>query len=185
MRWSGGDRRRIACFLSPSYIKIYQTVAVQIKIYAFTVLRAQSVSLFTSQYSRFCLGMSVRVADGVGDDIFSDDLGSDDEITLFPDSASVVGVSERGVPLLRRNTAVEGLTFYGNGSRGRVSHSDLGVVWRRTEPVFYFSVAVVIFVVLVFFLYFAYTYLAVVRRGHNATRGDRSGARWTRMTERP
>ncbi|AAF99138.1 pr40 [rat cytomegalovirus strain Maastricht] len=130
--------------------------------------------------------MSDRRADGDALEVFSEDMGSDDEITLFPDSASVAGASERTVPLLRRAAAGDGgLTFYGNGSRGRLPHSDLGEVWRRAEAVFYFSAAVVAFVVLAFLLYFAYTYVTVVRRGHNATRGDRTGARWTRLTERP
>lgn len=130
--------------------------------------------------------MSDRRVDESGLEVFAEDLGSDDEITLFPDSASVAGVSERTVPLLRRGGMDDrSLTFYANESRGRVVHSDLGAVWRRVEAVFYFSAAIVAFVVLAFLLYFAYTYVTVVRRGQNVTRGDRTGARWTRLTERP
>lgn len=130
--------------------------------------------------------MSDRVVGGRGLDVFTDEPDSDDEITLFPDSASVVGAAERSVPLLRRVAGAEdNLTFYTNGSRGRGAHSDLGAAWRRTEHVFYFSIAVVIFVVLAFSFYFAYTYVAVVRRRYNVTKSDRSGARWTRLTERP
>lgn len=129
--------------------------------------------------------MSDRVAGGEDLEAFMGELGSDDEITLFPDSASVVGASERNVPLLRRTGPTEGsLTFYANGSRERIPQSDLGAVWRRTEAVFYFSVAVVVFVFVAFALYFAYVYITVLRRGQGVTKSDRSGARWTRMTER-
>lgn len=130
--------------------------------------------------------MSDRVTGGEDFELLMEEAGSDDEITLFPDSASVVGASERTVPLLRRVGPTEGsLTFYANGSRGRVPQSDLGATWRRTEAVFYFSVAVVVFVFLAFAVYFAYVYISVLRRGPGATKSDRSGARWTRLTERP
>lgn len=114
------------------------------------------------------------------------DSEEDEEITLYPDSAAVVGA-----PLLPPSSSslVSGKTMSSARgatetafaeSPGPVSVSDLYATWRKTDHVFYFALTLLLFLTLAFSFYFVYVYLGV-RRARGA-QTDRFGTRWTRLT---
>lgn len=106
-----------------------------------------------------------------------EDILSDDEITIFPDSSAVLDITNRTMSV---NVTSEngGTTFYGNEIDER--RSVLYMSWRRTENVFYFAAGTVILVIVMFCTYFLYNFL-VLKRGSG--RADRFGGRWTRLME--
>lgn len=123
------------------------------------------------------------------------DSDEDEEITLFPDSAAVVGApllplsssleSPQTAPpygnMAPSRNSSEAVTVFAEGAEELAAVSDLSATWRKTDQVFYFGLSVFLFLVLAFALYFVCVYFGV-RRARGA-RTDRFGARWTRLAE--
>ncbi|AWV68133.1 m40 protein [Murid betaherpesvirus 1] len=98
---------------------------------------------------------------------------SDEEVTIFPDSSAVLNLS-----------GTTGGRVETDGGTIRDGSEDVSLwhlAWWRTESVFYFMIAVVLAVALLYGAWFAYSIYAVKRESF---RHDRAGgARWTRLRE--
>lgn len=129
--------------------------------------------------------MSVSGRGGeIGSELLGRDVLSDEEITVFPDSAAVLDLGNKSTnaAVVRDDGGVEpdGLTFYGD-REGDGTRSLLFATWRRTEAVCYFATVIVLLVILAFCVYFVFV-MFVIRR--NSSKSSESGVRWTRLRQR-
>lgn len=127
--------------------------------------------------------MNVSGRDGeIESELLTRDVLSDEEITVFPDSAAVLDLGNKSTAAVVSDGGGEpdGLTFYGD-RYGDGTRSLLSATWRRTEAVCYFATVVVLLVMLAFFVYFVFV-MFVIRR--NSSKSSDSGVRWTRLRQR-
>lgn len=109
--------------------------------------------------------------------ILLEDILSDDEITIFPDSSVVLDATAQA---MTSNVTPEtgGTTFYGDEPDER--KSAFYISWKRTESIFYFGIAIIVFVLLAFCICFLYNFFVLKRE---PGRSDKFGVKWTRLRE--
>nr|WEG69733.1 protein m40 [Mastomys natalensis cytomegalovirus 3]WEG69873.1 protein m40 [Mastomys natalensis cytomegalovirus 3]WEG70013.1 protein m40 [Mastomys natalensis cytomegalovirus 3]WEG70153.1 protein m40 [Mastomys natalensis cytomegalovirus 3]WEG70293.1 protein m40 [Mastomys natalensis cytomegalovirus 3] len=104
----------------------------------------------------------------------SRDILTDEEVTIFPDSAAVLNISD--VSETTSLTDGESVNLYDNVEEGG---SEFFVTWKKTEHVFYFGIVIIFIILLCIGLYFVYN-LLLIRKG-SSVKVDKYGVKWTRL----